>query len=179
MKKIIAILVVLVLALGFVACENEEVSDLTIEKAEIEDGKEFSFEGVTIVIPDDYIEDELQGIKLFYVDKYPQKTDNINFVSVSGKASLSDCSKDNLEASYEASIGSVGGTFEITDYKTFKIDGKDSVKCVTESEMFGMKMTQTQYIVILDSNYVTITFTDASGEYTKEFEDIASTISVK
>ena len=181
MKKILALVICVFLAFNFTACDllNLAVKELDIKKAEIENGKTVKFGGISIVLPDDYQETEIQGIKTYYTDKYPQVGDNINFVATNQKMTLADCSKAMYQYSYEQAFGSMDAQFEITNYEQIKIDGSDSVKVETNINLNGTSMKQTQYTILLDSSYVTITFTDVSGEYTKEFKDIATTIEVE
>ncbi len=141
--------------------------------------KIFEFDGITIDLPENFEETESNGIKMFYTDKYPEVTDNINFISTSGKATLADCSKELLESSYKNAFEGTGAQFEITNYTTFSIGGKDAIKCENTVTLNGVSMIQTQYIILLDHNFVTVTFTDVSKLYTAEFTKIASTIRVK
>ncbi len=201
MKKILALVICVFLAFSFAACDllnsapedsnignieigngdfsNATSEDSEIKKAEIENGKAVEFGGISIVLPADYQETEIQGIKTYYTDKYPQIGDNINFVETNEKITLADCSKALFEYSYEQAFSSMGAQFEITNYEQIKIDGSDSVKVETNVNLNGTSMKQIQYTILLKNSYVTITFTDVSGEYTKEFNDIATTIEVK
>ncbi len=141
--------------------------------------KFFEFSGIIMEIPENFQETEANGLKMFYTDKYPEVTDNINFISTSGKATLADCSKALLEKSYESAFEGTGAQFEITGYRTFDIDGKDAVECKISVTLNGVSMAQTQYIILLDKSFVTVTFTDASKQYTAEFNKIAASIKVK
>ncbi len=184
MKKILAIFIAVCLLCCFAACspseEEPKEKEKENKKVEIEDGETFKYEGIKIVIPDDYEKDLADGITIFYTDSFPDKTDNITFGCENGKNSLSDYSKSNLEDEFEGAYGAMDAAveYEITDHKETKIDGYDTVKCIIEVSVDEIEMKQTAYIILLDKKTVTITFTDISGEYTKEFKNIAETIEV-
>lgn len=191
MKKLLSLLLTLVLCLSLSACviSIEQDDDDKTEKTPVtevknthtpEEGYEtFEFDGITIDLPENFEVTESNGLKMVYTDKYPEVTDNINFISTSGKATLANCSKELLESSYKNAFEGTGAQFEITGYRTFDIDGKDAVECKISVTLNGVSMVQTQYIILLDKSFVTVTFTDVSKRYTAEFNKIAASIKVK
>ncbi len=141
--------------------------------------KRHEINGVTIDIPEKYTSSEVQGITLFYTDKYPTLTDNISIQFSSQRLTLANFSEEALKKDLDTSYGAIGATYEITGYEVYKTDGNDSVKCTLKTNLSGVEMIQTQYFIILDNGFFSSTFTDVSGEYTEEFKTIAESIKVK
>jgi len=141
--------------------------------------KRHEINGVTIDIPEKYTSSEVQGITLFYTDKYPTLTDNISIQFSNQRLTLANFSEEALKKDLDTSYGAIGATYEITGYEVYKTDGNDSVKCTLKTNLSGVEMIQTQYFIILDNGFFSSTFTDVSGEYTEEFKTIAESIKVK
>lgn len=149
--------------------EDEASSDTSESEVAVVDGK-ISFGGVTISVPDGFkVFDEMaQGDTIVLVPSdYPATTDNINIIVAE---------EDPIENYTDEAMELLGD--EVTLEK-ITIDGKESVKITTESELLGVKMKMAVFVIFNDNGgSTTITFTSVSGTYDAEFAEIQNNIKV-
>ena len=118
--------------------------------------------------------DESSATPIAYGPNYPDNTDNITF-SYSGADSIDNYSQEVFETYYSALLGEVTSN----SFEKVKVGGKDAIEYNYSLSVNGVEMEQTQVMVFLSDKTVTVTFTNASGEYDSAFEQAIDSISAK
>ena len=134
----------------------------------------YTYEGVSLALPEGFTVDESSATPIAYGPNYPDNTDNITF-SYSGADSIDNYSQEVFETYYSALLGEVTSN----SFEKVKVGGKDAIEYNYSLSVNGVEMEQTQVMVFLSDKTVTVTFTNASGEYDSAFEQAIDSISAK
>ena len=156
-KRILALVMMLVLAFGMVACGAESEGTFVYEAPE---GFEWDDEEQCYYGPD--------GVC------------NILYSNIGNDGSFKSVTKDMLEDTYEEEYSSAFGEdidITITKWQETTVDGYDAVLYALEYEYSGIGLLQMQ-IMINGTDYIHyVTFTDMQGsEYADDFEACVSTM---
>lgn len=166
MKKIVATVLIFLLAIGLVSCGNDTNNP---------DGKNtYEFEGVIVTMPDDFSVVEDGTTTIARPDSYPDKTDNINFAKA-GKDSADNYDKKSLEENYKSVLSGFTG---ISRFERKSIDGNDSIVITYGVKYDEFQMIQSSVFIFLEDKSVIITYASVSGSYDDEFESSIENIAV-
>lgn len=161
-KRLLAMFAALLMILCLAACGDGGSAN------------KYTYEGVSLALPEGFTVDESSATPIAYGPNYPDNTDNITF-SYSGADSIDDYSQEVFETYYSALLGEVTSN----SFEKVKVGGKDAIEYNYSLSVNGVEMEQTQVMVFLSDKTVTVTFTNASGEYDSAFEQAIDSISAK
>lgn len=159
-KKLFALSTALLLLLCLAACGGS--------------ANKYTFEGVSLELPEGFTVDDSSATPIAYGPEYPDNTDNIAF-TFSGADSASNYSQEIFEATYSALFGDI----ESNSFEAVKISGKDAIKYSYSLSLNGVAMDQTQVMIFLPDKTVFVTFTSSSGDYDSAFAKCINSISAK
>lgn len=159
-KRILAVAMMLVLALGMVACGK--------------DGKELKSEGELIyTLPEGFTYDEASAC--YYAPGYPEELANINYLSQKNDGSFDTLTKANIEDALEQSLSQGFGTdidIDIVKWEETEVQGYEAVLYACEYEYMGVEIGQQQICINGKDNFHYLTFTDyADSDYADDFEE--------
>ncbi len=192
MKKVLTLIAALAVAAslcscGFVTQNNPAQSDIPAsgssdsadtntdsKKTQNPAGEEYTYDHITLTLPEGFTVDESSAIPIAYGPDYPNKTDNITF-SKSAADDINNYTKSVIEAQYKQLLQ---GFEEIDSFDKIKIDGKDAIEIEYEMSVNGIDIDQTQYYIFGDTFIDIVTFTDVTDTYDDAFEDCANSITV-
>ena len=137
-------------------------------------GETFTYDHMTIVVPEGFTVDESGSFPILYPPTYPDETDNIN-ITMAGADNIDNYTQDVLESYYSSAISGFGG---ITDFEKTTVDGVDALRCSYQVTTSGVTMTGTQYYVFGEDYTDIITFTSVTGAYDTAFEQCAASITM-
>ena len=152
---------------------SESEAEAESEAEEIS-GEKYTFQGVTITIPEDFETSENNGIGYVYTPTYPDDGDNITFAKSNEKAE--DYSVELLNNTFGNIFDDFAG---VTGYTEFEIDGYPAIKYEYDASYQGTTMHQKQVAVFTDDAAVFITFTGLSDTYADDFKAIENSITVE
>ncbi len=161
-KRLLAMFAALLMILCLAACGDGGSAN------------KYTYEGVSLALPEGFTVDESSATPIAYGPNYPDNTDNITF-SYSGADSIDNYSQEVFETYYSALLGEVTSN----SFEKVKVGGKDAIEYNYSLSVNGVEMEQTQVMVFLSDKTVTVTFTNASGEYDSAFEQAIDSISAK
>ena len=161
-KRLLAMFATLLMILCLAACGDGGSAN------------KYTYEGVSLALPEGFTVDESSATPIAYGPNYPDNTDNITF-SYSGADSIDNYSQEVFETYYSALLGEVTSN----SFEKVKVGGKDAIEYNYSLSVNGVEMEQTQVMVFLSDKTVTVTFTNASGEYDSAFEQAIDSISAK
>ncbi len=161
-KRLLAMFAALLMILCLAACGDGGSAN------------KYTYEGVSLALPEGFTVDENSATPIAYGPDYPDNTDNITF-SYSGADSIDNYSQEVFETYYSALLGEVTSN----SFEKVKVGGKDAIEYNYSLSVNGVEMEQTQVMVFLSDKTVTVTFTNASGEYDSAFEQAIDSISAK
>lgn len=161
-KRLLAMFAALLMILCLAACGDGGSAN------------KYTYEGVSLALPEGFTVDESSATPIAYGPDYPDNTDNITF-SYSGADSIDNYSQEVFETYYSALLGEVTSN----SFEKVKVGGKDAIEYNYSLSVNGVEMEQTQVMVFLSDKTVTVTFTNASGEYDSAFEQAIDSISAK
>ena len=161
-KRLLAMFAALLMILCLAACGDGGSAN------------KYTYEGVSLALPEGFTVDESSATPIAYGPNYPDNTDNITF-SYSGADSIDNYSQEVFETYYSALLGEVTSN----SVEKVKVGGKDAIEYNYSLSVNGVEMEQTQVMVFLSDKTVTVTFTNASGEYDSAFEQAIDSISAK
>lgn len=138
--------------------------------------KEFSYEGVTFLIPEDFTAQENGGMMLLMNEKQPTG-DNINMAPSQDK--LENYTEENLKKTMESVYQ---GTFntEVKDfaYSREQIEGGEMVTVTFSAELYGIKMYITSCNLFYGGKAMNITFTQVTDEAADVFKTCIDSICI-
>ncbi|MCI7472558.1 MAG: hypothetical protein MSB10_02630 [Clostridiales bacterium] len=137
-------------------------------------GNIYTYDHVSIELPEGYEVDESGSFPIIYCPDYPERTDNINILK-SGADSIGNYDADRIDNYYSTSFNGYNG---MRSFEKTKVDGVDAIICSYDVDLNGVEMVGTQYYLFGKNFTDVITFTSVSGDYDNDFEDIAQSIAV-
>lgn len=153
-KRILAVVMMLVLALGMVACGAESEGNLVFD------------------VPEGFVYDEAS--QAYLGPNYPTELANINYLSQENDGSFNSVTKENIEAALEQSLSEGFGTsidIELTRWEETEVDGYEAIIYTCEYSYVDKDIVQTQIAINGTDNFHYVTFSDfADSEYADDFE---------
>lgn len=164
-KRILAVVMMLVLALGVVACGAESDNGTT--------GTELKSEGELLYeLPAGFTYDEAS--ECYYGPDYPNDLANINYLKQENDGSFDTLTKENIKAALEDGLSQGFGEdidITITRWDETDVDGYEAIIYSCEYSYMGMDLAQTQIAINGKDNFHYMTFTDfAESDYADDFE---------
>ena len=131
--------------------------------------KEYTYKWLAVVIPTDFKETVVSGIKTLVPSSYPIPSDNINFTEAKGSADevTESALKYMFETAYKNAYGVNISNFS---YKRTVIPGGDLIISGFTFSYNGIDFIQTGYMVFHEGEVITVTYTDTSRTYSEAFE---------
>lgn len=146
------------------AAESAVESTVESTAEDIDPSKLYTYEGVTILLPDDYkIQNEESATVYAVPNDYPAKAENIVFGKVDGK--VSKITVDEVNKTYPETFEDFSGISGIDEYQ---INGYDVQKFSYTMAMEGVTMRQTQVICYLKNKTIIVNFTEAASSAKNE-----------
>ena len=137
-------------------------------------GNIYTYDHVSIELPEGYEVDESGSFPIIYCPGYPTQTDNINITK--GEAdNIDNYGEDVIDDYYASSLNGYNG---MRSFEKTTVGGVDAIVCSYGVGMNGVEMVGTQYYLFGKDFTDVITFTSVSGDYDDDFEDIAQSITV-
>ena len=137
-------------------------------------GNIYTFDHVSIELPEGYEVDESGSFPIIYCPDYPARTDNINILKTSAD-SIDNYDEDVIDNYYATSLNGYSG---MLSFEKTTVGGVDAIVCSYGVDMNGVDMIGTQYDLCGKDFTDGITFPSVSGDYDNDFEDIAQSITV-
>lgn len=200
MKKILALLLALICIFAMFGCapkdnKTEDESKKQTEKQEPSteapteepteaptkedentdnaDSKVFTFDKLSITLPEGFQAEKMEGLAMAVSDKYPTVADNINFMQLPADK-IEDFDPKLFAETYEENFENVKN-FTASD---IEIDGVPTYKFSFDSSSAGVNMKITQLLIFTEDSTYTLTFTNISEDYAKAFEDCIKSIKI-
>lgn len=157
-KRILAVAMMLVLALGVTACG----------------GKQLKSEGELLFdVPAGFEWNESE--QCYFAPGYPDELANINYLTEKNDGSFKTLTKANIEDALEDGLSQGFGTdidIDIVRWEETEVDGYEAIIYSCEYTYMGVELGQTQIAINGKDNFHYVTFTDfADSEYEDDFED--------
>lgn len=153
-KRILAVAMMLVLALGMTACGAESEGTLVYD------------------LPEGFVYDEAS--QCYYGPNYPDELVNINYTSTENDGSFKTVTEENIELALESSLSEGFGEdidITMTRWENTEVDGYEAIIYSCEYSYMGMEIGQTQIAINGTDYFHYVTFTDfADSEYADDFE---------
>ena len=137
-------------------------------------GNIYTYDHVSIELPEGYEVDESGSFPIIYCPDYPARTDNINILKTSAD-SIDNYDEDVIDNYYATSLNGYSG---MLSFEKTTVGGVDAIVCSYDVSLSGVEMVGTQYYLFGKDFTDVITFTSVSGDYDDDFEDIAQSITV-
>ena len=151
--------------------ESGAASEATESGLEETSGEKYTYEGVTITLPEGFQTTESGGIGYVYTPTYPGDGDNITFANSNEK--YEDYSAEMLDKTFSTVFDDFEG---VTGYTEYEIGGYPALTYEYDASYQGTTLHQKQ-IAIFANKAVFITFTGLN--YPEEFKAIENSITVE
>lgn len=153
-KRILALAMMMVLALGMTACGAESEGTLVFD------------------VPEGFVYDEAS--QSYLGPNYPTELANMNYLTTENDGSFKTITESNIEAALEDTLSDNFGTdidIEITRWEKTEVDGYDAIIYTCEYSYMTMDIVQTQIAINGTDYFHYVTFSDfADSEYIDDFE---------
>ena len=173
-KKLLALLLMTVLAVSVTACGDTSSNDRDFDDVELDEDEDVEADEKDEVVEDEVAKSE--GTLVFdvpanmvfeeennqYVSTEEGVLANINYITNPNDGSFDTTTKEMMEEALEPSLSSVYGEtidIDITKWEYIEVDGYDAIVYEFEYMFSGMKVIQAQVIVDGTENLHFVTFT--------------------
>ena len=131
---------------------------------------EFTLQGAVIFLPEDFYENETgtQNVKMLVPKDYPEHSDNVTFVNGEGVASF--FTEEKLKDQFEKQYNEYGWTVSDFTYEKDKVGGIDRIISRFKVNTDTIVMEQISCQLCAKGKYISVTFTNVSGEFEEVFE---------
>lgn len=179
MKKLTALLFVIVLSVSMVACGSNKDSD-SLSKQDIE------VTGIEFTAPEGFSKQgNASGMEVWYGPDYPNDLSNIVIGEGEKDSKFSDYGEDALKEQLAGEVeqqyidqGMAVENMEVKVCEYIKISGFDAVKVHLTYTLSGTHVEQLEYMIDADKTYV-YSFTNApNADWMDEFTKAAESIKV-
>ena len=158
---------------------TEILEENGLDASVVESGK--STRGCTFDIPEGF-EESQETDNLYVTARYPLDTSMIYYEVMDGDISLQLMTQDMFLEQVEERFRQMYGDeikISIDSYESVKISGYPAFRILCHYEVYGIKITQLEYIINADKTYA-ITYSQTSDyDWMESFEESAATIRVK
>lgn len=138
-------------------------------------GNLYTYDHVTIALPEGFTMTEVNGNPVALCPGYPTRTDNIAF-SKGGADSIDNYTRDLLDSIYAQSVP---GFVNSVGFEKVVIDGKPAVLYAVTAVQNNINMEMLQVIIFGAAYSDVVTFVSVSGDFEDAFEAAINSISVK
>lgn len=165
-KRILALVMIAVLAFGLTACGKaakvaKDVVDNAVEENNAASNKKESEGTLTFEVPEGFTLDAAQQL---YVSEDGMA--NINYQTLKNDGSFSAVTESLMEVSLESQLSAQMGEqldITITEWIETEVDGYDAIDYTIEYTLSGIQIVQTQIIIDGTDNLHYLTFTQMAG----------------
>lgn len=133
--------------------------------------KEYTLQGAVIYLPEEFYESDTgtQKVKMLVPKDYPEHSDNVTFVN--GEGSVAYFTEKSLRDQFEKDYkDQYGWTISDYTYQKDKVGGVDRVITRFNVNTDTIIMKQTVCQLCAKGKYISVTFTNVSGEFEEVFE---------
>ncbi len=177
MKKLLAIVLILLLCLSLTGCSGN--------LGEIQEGA-YEGEGFSLTVPSGWHRNEDQeGALVFLPDGYSKETHSYISLSTASEPRIpaiddfKDSLKEDLAAQYEATLGE-NAIYTIANFEKSELNGYECYYVLSYYVKDGLAFKQEQYTLDTASGSFTVSYVLADGEdFASAFEESIKTITVK
>lgn len=156
-KRILAVVLTMIFALGMVACSKESEGVLTFD------------------IPEEFVYDDARGVYFG-----PDGIANINYNSVENDGSFRKVTQSSMEKALEEGYADAFGEnidITITGWEKTEVDGYDALLYSWEYDFAGYEFLQIQVMINGTDYFHYVTLTDTVGsEYADDFRASVNTM---
>ena len=155
-KRILAVVMMAVLALGMTACGQKSEGNLVF------------------TAPAGFVYDE--SVACYVGPNYPNELANINYYSQVNDGSFKTVTESNIEAALEDGLSQGFGEnvdITLTRWEETEVDGYEAIIYTCEYTYSGLEFEQTQIAINGKDNFHYVTFSDFAGsQYADDFETL-------
>ena len=185
LKSVCALLLSLVLLLALAACSQGDPStssstsssssssssstsvssssESSSSESSEASGADDAVTGVTYQVPEDWTQQSMDGVIVYYSPDYPNDTSNINLYTSAKDPNFSKATKEQFEAVLKATFANLEGAedmdMSINAFEFVEVDAMQAIRVDASYTLNGIEIRQTQYMVDGDKNYA-FTFTE-------------------